>query len=92
MPRVKKPRSLTLGKTGEGAPDAELSAEVGDAQVGFGVLLDLPAPPIEPRRVVGVRSHTASMLLGIETASREPLFVALKTKYSEPHRTPNRKN
>jgi hypothetical protein len=29
--------------------DAKLSAEVGDGQVGLGLSLDLPAPPVEPR-------------------------------------------
>src|SRR5262249_54242335 len=37
--------------------DAELSAEVGDGQFGFGLSLDLPAPPVEPRLVIRVRSH-----------------------------------
>ncbi len=37
--------------------DAELAAKLGDGQLGLGLSLDLPAPPVEPRLVVHVRSH-----------------------------------
>jgi hypothetical protein len=80
---LRETRSLTLLKAGEGAPDAEQSAEGGVGQVGLGQCLDLPVPPVEPRRVVGVRSHTASMRLAVENASHvsfvgaRPLGAAL---------------
>jgi WD40 repeat protein len=34
-----------------------LTARVGDGQLGLGLALDLPAPPIEPRLVVCARFH-----------------------------------